>query len=165
MPQRGRELFELKYGIVAKSELQKGLAQNDLAIIRNVSRKFFHTEAGYVATLVLGRRALSDGDPENAGRYFRRLRESEITKSRLDPEISIFHAVSMYLSGSPAKAADVIDDLKPNFPTIHFHLAEHIWCLFSIFVVCTAFANSCFWIFRPASSCTPARTPKTRKCI
>ena len=73
MPSRGRAVFELKYGIAAEKRLSEAIQTNDSTKLLDVSRKYFHTKAGYVATYLLGREKLFQGDFQIASRFLDKL--------------------------------------------------------------------------------------------
>ena len=50
MPAKGRRMYELQYGADAKAALEAALEASDLAALTEVSRRYFHTKAGYEAT-------------------------------------------------------------------------------------------------------------------
>ena len=54
MPREGRELYELQYGARARQMLTEALDSGDMERLAEVSRRFFHTRAGYQATFLLG---------------------------------------------------------------------------------------------------------------
>ncbi|MEE8450717.1 MAG: hypothetical protein V3R99_02350, partial [Thermoguttaceae bacterium] len=54
MPRKGRELYQLQYGPRSRQMLSDAIAAGDVAGLAEVSRRFFHTQAGREATLLLG---------------------------------------------------------------------------------------------------------------
>ena len=54
MPREGREAYELEYGALPRQALDKAVEAGDAALLGDVSRRFFHTQAGYQATYLLG---------------------------------------------------------------------------------------------------------------
>ncbi len=63
MPREGREVYELQYGAQAKQMLNAALTAGDMAAVADVAREFFHTRAGYHATLLLGLHYFDRGRP------------------------------------------------------------------------------------------------------
>lgn len=122
MPQRGLDVYELKYGIAAKKELRRAIEANDNQALKSVARKYLHTDAGYVAAMMLGRRALFDGNFGLASRFFNKIYSSKQARTRLDPEASILYAISLRLSNATDAAVNVIDELKNDYPTIRLNV-------------------------------------------
>jgi len=63
MPRQGRELYELQYGVRARQLLIDAAVAGDAFELADVSRRFFHTQAGYEATLLLALYHLNEGRP------------------------------------------------------------------------------------------------------
>ena len=62
MPLKGRKQYEVECGFEAKKALDEALAAGDLAQLGEVCRRYFHTKAGYEATLLD-----PDGNPTPTG--------------------------------------------------------------------------------------------------
>lgn len=56
LPAAGRELYELRYGPLAERMLQQAAANRDWDAVGQVRCEFFHTKAGYRASILLARR-------------------------------------------------------------------------------------------------------------
>ncbi len=115
MPAAGREAYELEYGAVARQALQRAAAAGDLAGLADVSRQYFHTQAGYEATYLLALANLDRSQPLAAALCLKRLQESPAA-SRLDPSLSFLLAVCWQRAGAPASAAAVLLDLRKRLP-------------------------------------------------
>lgn len=126
MPQRGLDVYELKYGIAAQNELRRAIEANDDRALHSVSRKYLHTNAGYVAAMMLGRNALFEGDYGSATRFFKKIYSSKQARTRLDPETSILYAISLQLSNLTDAAVTVIDQLKNEHPTIRLNVGGNV---------------------------------------
>ena len=63
LPIVGREVYQLQHGADAKQMLDRAIERHDLGALANVSRRFFHTPAGYDATMLLGMERLERGRP------------------------------------------------------------------------------------------------------
>ncbi len=61
LPARARETYELQYGPNAKRMLQEATEQRDWHLLGDVRRKYFHTQAGYQASVLLARHAWQNG--------------------------------------------------------------------------------------------------------
>ncbi len=55
MTDQGRELYELKFGADARQMLEQALDSRDFSQLVEVTRRYFHTLAGYEATMLIGR--------------------------------------------------------------------------------------------------------------
>lgn len=115
MPPAGREAYELEYGAVARQALQRAAASGDLSGLADVSRQYFHTQAGYEATYLLALANLDLGQPLAAALCLKRLQESPAAE-RLEPGLSFLLALCWQRAGVPASAAAVLLDLRQRFP-------------------------------------------------
>ena len=105
MPQQGRELYELQFGSQARRQLRTALEASDLTALAEVSRRFFHTEAGYTATLLLGHSYLDLGRPLAAAMCLSELDEVESARRKYDPELSLLLASAWRMGDHADKAA------------------------------------------------------------
>ena len=76
MPREGRDLYELQYGARARQMLEEAIASGDAVRLAEVSRRFFHTRAGYQAAFLLGLDHFEHGRPLAGGHCLQRLREA-----------------------------------------------------------------------------------------
>ncbi|MBP87442.1 MAG: hypothetical protein CMJ64_12080 [Planctomycetaceae bacterium] len=115
MPQAARELYELQFGAEARALLDEAAASGDVAKLTEVTRKYFHTQAGYEATLLLGRLQLDRGHPLAAAMCFERL--SVLPGSaRFEPELSMLLASCWLYANRPDQANRALDHLRTRFP-------------------------------------------------
>ncbi len=120
LPAAGRELYELQFGAEAQRLLNQALLSSDLDGLADLSRKYFHTDAGYKATFLLGRLYLDRGRPLAAAMCFQRLRDTDIAERRYDPELSVLLGVSWQMAGMPDRAVAVLEDLRRRNPNTEF---------------------------------------------
>ena len=111
LPPRGRELFELKFGIEAQQMLSLAVAERDIDAIAKISHNYFHTKAGYEATVLLGRIYLDQGRYFSAIRSFQRIVESPAAVDQYTPHIQVLLATSWLASGELARAEEVLASL------------------------------------------------------
>ena len=78
MPDRGRQLYELQFGADARTLLDEAIENGERGKLTEVSRKYFHTNAGYEAALLLGRGEMDHGRPLAAAMYFKRVADTEV---------------------------------------------------------------------------------------
>ncbi|MEO1528716.1 MAG: PQQ-binding-like beta-propeller repeat protein, partial [Planctomycetota bacterium] len=99
LPDAGRKTYALRYGPLAKQLLDSATATRDWEKLRAVRRKYFHTESGYQASLLLAQRELYQGHPLTASLILDRVVESRAAVNRLGREVLVLHAVACRLSG------------------------------------------------------------------
>jgi len=116
MPPRGRELYEMKYGAPARQMLADAAAAGDVLGLAEVSRRFFHTQAGYEATLLLGLHHLDRGRPLAAAVTLKRLRDSAAGADQFEPVLSLATAAGWYHAGMPDSALQTLVALKKLYP-------------------------------------------------
>lgn len=130
LPPRGRRMYELQFGAEAKASLEAALVAGDLTQITEVSRRYFHTQAGYEATLLLGRYELDRGRPLAAALALKRLAESPAALAQYDPELSVLLATAWLHAGQPAQAEAVLHGLKQRMPQARVRLGDRDTGLF-----------------------------------
>jgi outer membrane protein assembly factor BamB len=92
LPAENREAIEVRYGIAAKQQLESAVAQYDWNAIETVSRKYFHTSAGYEATLLIARRYRTDGRPMSAALMCERLLASPGAQRKFGVKLDLYTA-------------------------------------------------------------------------
>lgn len=108
MPAKGREWYELQFGAQAKASLEAAVSKRDPEMLAGTSRRYFHTKAGYEATLLLGRHHLDHGRPLAAALCFKRLSESPVA-GEYEPELSMLLGTSWYLGHMEEKAKATLE--------------------------------------------------------
>jgi outer membrane protein assembly factor BamB len=108
MPAEGRQSYELQYGAEAQKTLDRAARDGDVAGLAEVSRRFFHTKAGYEATELLGMVHLEHGQPLAAAMCFKRLKETPAAATRYEPSLSVMLALAWARAGMPEQAADTL---------------------------------------------------------
>jgi outer membrane protein assembly factor BamB len=116
MPQEGRDLYELKWGPAASDLLGKAVAAGDPARLAEVSGRYFHTQAGYEATFLLGLYHLDRGSPLAAALTLKRLREAPTDVSRFEPALSLALAAAWLEAGANDDARNTLVALKARDP-------------------------------------------------
>ncbi|HND53736.1 MAG TPA: hypothetical protein PLV92_15110, partial [Pirellulaceae bacterium] len=107
MPPKGREWYELQFGAEARKLLDDAAQTGDVVQLTTASRRFFHTKAGYEATLLLGRRYMDQGQPLAAALSFKRLADSPVAAD-FEPELSLLLSACWYQAGLPDKAGQTL---------------------------------------------------------
>ena len=102
LPVAGRASYDLQFGAQAKQLLETAAREGNADGLAEVSRRFFHTSAGYEATELLGTYHMEHGRPLAAALCFKRLQESPAAAEAFEPALSIKIAVCWYRAGMPA---------------------------------------------------------------
>jgi len=116
LPQVGRELYELQFGAAARALLDEAVVEGDVGKLSEVVRRYFHTQSGYEAMVLLGRVHLDRGHPLAAALCFQRLLEAPAAVTRYDPELSVLLAACWADGGMPEKARQTLADVRRRFP-------------------------------------------------
>lgn len=116
MPPEGRKAYELQFGARAAQMLKDAAARGDLPSLEEVARRFFHTQAGYEAALLLGRSHLDHDRPLAAALCFERVRDVPEADGAFEPGLSVLLATSWLRAGEEERARDVLLELKKNYP-------------------------------------------------
>lgn len=116
LPESARELYELQFGADAKELLNLAAASGDINQLTEVTRKYFHTEAGYEATLLLGRLQLDRGHPLAAAMCLQRLLAVPNAARRFEPELSLVSAACWARANQPERARKTLEGLYAQFP-------------------------------------------------
>ena len=103
LPVDGRESYELQFGAKARRMLDAAVATGNLADLAEVSRRFFYTQAGSEASLLLARQHLDEGQPLAAALLFARLRKSPDLARRFEPTLSLYLATAWLARACPIR--------------------------------------------------------------
>ncbi|HLJ93661.1 MAG TPA: PQQ-binding-like beta-propeller repeat protein [Gemmataceae bacterium] len=104
MPKDGLPFYELQYGSTAKKLLNEAIAKSDPQILADVAQRYFHTEAGALATDLLGTYHLDRGQALMAALCYERLLERE-GADQLSPLMLFKAALAFHQVGDKAYAA------------------------------------------------------------
>ncbi|MGW8256376.1 MAG: outer membrane protein assembly factor BamB family protein, partial [Thermoguttaceae bacterium] len=108
MPLEGRELYELQYGSQAKKLLETAVASPNLEFLQQVSRRYFHTQAGYEATFLLGLRQLDHGQALAGAYTLQRLIDHSTSRDQFEPALSLGAAMGWMQAGKPEKTREIM---------------------------------------------------------
>ena len=131
MPTSARELYELQYGARARRMLDDATSTGDSLKLADVSRRFFHTQAGYDATLLLGLHHLNRSCPLGAALTLERLRDTAPGADRFEPMLSTALATCWIRSDRPDKAAVTLAALRERIAGATVSLGGQEVSLFS----------------------------------
>jgi outer membrane protein assembly factor BamB len=114
LPAEGRQAYELQFGSQAEELLNEALADRDWNKLADVSRRFFHTQAGYRATYLLGLYHLDQGRPLAAGLCLERLKRAADSSAKLEPNLSLQLATAWLRAGQSDKARQALQGLPAS---------------------------------------------------
>src|SRR5690606_21531889 len=123
MSAQGRDMYELRYGAVARDLLRQALEEANVTKLTEVTRRYFHTRAGYEAMMLLGRRHMDEGRPLAAALCFQRLAESPQALATYEPDLSILLAICWIYADVPEHAEATINSLRERMPGARIELA------------------------------------------
>ena len=116
MPRQGRESYELQFGARARQMLTQAVEARDAAGLAEVSRRFFHTQAGWEATLLLAVDTLDRDSPRAAALLLQRLQENSALAEPLEPGLSVLMAACLLRSEEPQTARATLESAAQRFP-------------------------------------------------
>ena len=152
MPASGRESYELQYGPRAKQLLDQAIARGDAGGLAEVSRRFFHTQAGYQATLLLGLDNLDRGNPLAGALALERLRDVGGEATAFEPTLSLAAATCWLQAGQPETARRVLLALREARPAATVTLGGRSAPLFAAGVDPVAWLTAMLGPQRPAEA-------------
>jgi len=109
----GREAYELQFRARADRMLEKAVASNDTAGIVAVARRWFHTPAGYRATLLAAIDALEASQPLAAAAWLDRLAAVDGGVA-FEPTLSIMRAIAWFRAGDRVAAATILEQARAS---------------------------------------------------
>jgi len=112
LPQEGRRLYELKFGITARQMHDEAVRTRNVSLLQEVARRYFHTEAGYESTYLIGTHKLDHSAPLSAALHFERLRRFPQVVRRWEPMLSLKTAVAWGRAGQPQRSVKTLVALK-----------------------------------------------------
>lgn len=116
VPAKHRELYELRYGIQAKHQLEKAIEDYDFFQMSQIMNRYFYTRAGFDATMLVGHFHLDNGRPIAAAFCFEKIVSLPEALAIHDPEASFLLAICWMLTGDENRAVEVLQDLKARSP-------------------------------------------------
>jgi TolA-binding protein len=117
MPKEGRRLYQLRYEAEAKALLDMATQEFEMLALADCSRRYFHTEAGHQATLLLGQLHLDQGRAAAAAFCFRRLSESP-RAADFEPQASLLLSASWLYADSRENARKTLLAVKARHPDL-----------------------------------------------
>ena len=99
LPDTALETYELQYGPMARKEMEQASQSRDWLKVQEVRRRFFHTRAGYDASVILSQRAMLLGHPLEASLYLEELIQSDRAIAYLGDSVLVLYAAACAASG------------------------------------------------------------------
>jgi outer membrane protein assembly factor BamB len=143
--EEGRASYELQYGAEARRLLDEAIDHGDRAGLTEVARKFFHTEAGYEATYLLGLTEMQRGQPLAAALCLERLR-SALQAAKFEPTLTLITAVCWARAGRSDQGTGLARELRQKFPDAEFEIGGKRKKIFS------ADAQAATWLAEAAGA-------------
>ncbi|HVT27217.1 MAG TPA: PQQ-binding-like beta-propeller repeat protein, partial [Lacipirellulaceae bacterium] len=116
LPPEGYQAYELLHGATARRQLEAAIHSGDRQALANVVRKFFHTEAGYEAALVLAAKEADEGHRLAAAELYRELIETPRAAARFEPQLSVAAALNLLAAGQSDEATATLRALVKSKP-------------------------------------------------
>jgi len=123
LPPEGHDAYERLHGTAARRQLEAALQSGSRADLSKVVRQFFHTAAGYEATLVLAQAEADQGHYLAAAQLYRELIDSPRASASFEPQLSVMAAVNYLAAGERDAAADTMRSLIERSPSTEVKLA------------------------------------------
>lgn len=112
LPQEGRDLYELQYGSIAQGLLERAETDGDFARVAEVVRRFYHTKAGFTATMALATEHLDHGRALAAALLLDRVTKNHIHVRSPDPTLLLKGALAWLRAGMPSQAEETLVRLQ-----------------------------------------------------
>ncbi len=87
IPEEGRKILEIQYGVSARQALSAAVTARDVDAISEVTRKYYHTEAGYDASILLAQEKMIRGFPIAAAGILERLSAFPAARKRFGAQL------------------------------------------------------------------------------
>lgn len=120
MPEEGRKVIELRYGVRAAQALEAAIQKSDWNAVRELAGKYGFTEAGQDANIVLAERMLSEGRPRNAAVTLERLLRMESANRRFGPVLGWMTAAAWQAAGNGSEALAALRKTRDQFVAASF---------------------------------------------
>ncbi len=111
------------HGATARRQLEAAIQAGDRVALAKIVRQFFHTSAGYEATLVLAEMEADQSHRQVAAELYRELIESPRAVTRLEPQLSVAAALNLLAAGQREAAAATIHALVQSKPSATLTIA------------------------------------------
>ena len=131
IPKEGQQFYELTYGPTATALLTEATTdQIDPIKLADVSQRYFHTDAGTQATLLLASLQLDLGEYVQAAYSFQRLLDRADAERFNDPQLLLRAIVAYQRCGDPRLADQVpglLLNLEKNYPRDGLRIGRQLY--------------------------------------
>lgn len=131
MSAKGRQQYELEYGARARQLLSQAVETGDETALAELSRRFFHTQAGYHGTYLLGHYQLDHGQPLAAALSFKRLLDVPAAAAMFGPELYVKAAIGWTRAGLNEPGIAALAAAQTQFPNARLRIGGREQALFS----------------------------------
>ena len=131
LPSSARDSYVSTYGTTAKKRLEAATVAGDLAEMERIAGQYFHTPAGYEASLVLATYERDMGRPLSAAVLLQELVDTEPAVAQFGPQLHVHAALAWRDAGHAEQALAVLTALKGRFPNAAVNVAGQPRALFS----------------------------------
>jgi len=108
----GRQAYESTFGPVARRELRNAIDEGDFEAIRHVTQRYFYTQAGYEAVLLLAAQEADMGRHFSAALAYQQLIDTPEAAKLFQPQLSLMAAFSWLAMNDRSRALELIEDLR-----------------------------------------------------
>ncbi|MEX0718429.1 MAG: PQQ-binding-like beta-propeller repeat protein [Planctomycetaceae bacterium] len=112
LPPEHRALYEQQSGAEARRLLNEAVAGGNIRRLEEVTRRYFHTQAGYEATDRLATQLLDRSEPLAAALHFERLRRIPRVAEGREPMLSLKAALAWARAGFPEESRAALLEMK-----------------------------------------------------
>jgi len=112
LPLAGREAYETTFGPVARRLLRQAVGDGDYVGLKQLTRRYFHTPAGYEAALLLAGHEADLSRHLAAALIYQQLLDSPAAVARFQPQLSIQAALSWLALGNERRAEQILLELS-----------------------------------------------------
>ena len=120
LPPGGRQAYETTFGPVARRLLKQVVAEGDLVGLRQITRRYFHTPAGYEAALLLAQHEADLGRHLSAALLYQQLLDTPAAAARFQPQLSLQAFLSWKALGNQDRCEELLQALRSsNYQSVH----------------------------------------------
>ena len=119
LPPEGRQAYETTFGPVARRLLKQSVIEGNYDGLRRLTRRYFHTPAGYEAALLLAQHEADLGRHLSAALVYQELLDTPAAAARFQPQLSLQAALSWTALGSRDRSRQLLLALRgANFRSV-----------------------------------------------
>lgn len=123
LPPEGRQAYQLLFKATARRELEAALAAGSREDVARVVRQYFHTSAGWEATLILAQMEFDSGHPLAAAQLYQELLDTPQAAQQFEPQLTALAALSWSAAGDHERTDSLLRSLAERFQGETIHVA------------------------------------------